>query len=185
MDSKVSCVPPVSTHRGPAGSTQEHPFLPGPLWRHHEEVCFLVETTLSSLSLLAFLPELIATTFISSSYPSPRPLSSGSWLVGRGRWPLTGLAHDCFPCDSLLFLPSASRMSLPRVTWKPQPGFLDGRVPSPQSGSPALDSQLGFYYTKTLQCGSLHVILPNRAWRSFLRPTRCCRIVKYFVLFLF
>lgn len=63
---------------------------------------FVAEITLSS-HLSALPPELIATTFTSSSCPSPCPLSSGPWIVSRGRWPLPGLAHDCFPCDCFSF----------------------------------------------------------------------------------
>lgn len=93
---------------------------------------FVAETPLSSRSLFAFPPGLIA-TFTSSFCPSP----SGSPIMGRGWWPLPGLAHDCFPCDPSPFLSSACRMSLPRVTWKlcikrgvsPWPELLNDRVP--------------------------------------------------------
>ena len=106
----------LSTQRPSGKHTGTSPSYQGPCGDKRK--CVLVaEITLTSRSLSAFPPGLTA-TFISSSCPFSCPLSSGSWIMGRGRWPCLGLAHDCFPCDSSPFLSSASRMSLPRVTWK-------------------------------------------------------------------
>lgn len=123
----------------------------------------------------------------------PLCMATELWSVARGQREVatSGLARDCFPCDSLPFLSSASRMSSPRVTRKlrikggapPRPGLLYDRVPFPleRVTSPA---QL----TKTLlwqDTENLNIISPRGAWGCFLRTTRCCRIINYFVLFVF